>query len=77
MYCPSRLTPSLWENRTPHVLRDLISYIVAPAPGLSYITIHDKINIYQNMLSDSRLWMSFEVKKTHNFFDEFSIYTPT
>ena len=36
----------------------------------------DKINIYQNMLSDSRLRMSFEVKKKI-IFDEFSIYKPT
>ena len=33
------------------------------------------LNIYQNMLPDSGLRMSFEVKKY--FFDEFSIYKPT
>ena len=46
MYCLPRLTLSLWKNVTPRALRDLIAYIAPPAPGLSYITIIDKINIY-------------------------------
>ena len=75
MYCLPRLTLSLWKNGTPCALRDLISYVAPPAPGLSYKTFFDKINIYQNMLSDSRLRMSFEVKK--NVFDDFSKYKPT
>ena len=59
----------------PCAFRDLISYIAPPAPGLLIQQFIDKINIYQNMLSDSRLRMSFEAEK--NVFDEFSIYKPT
>ena len=40
MHCLPRLTLSLWENGTPRALRDLISYIAAPVPGVSYITIY-------------------------------------